>query len=161
MQPIQTLALQNELLRVRLTARSRFLNFFPCSFIKISNMLLIPALVDCKIVGHREKPRLWVVEGTIIAKMLEKTKKSLLHEVLSSPRIPGLPQQVPEHRNVKLFEQSMYSFGDRHRAGRTIRSQRQHLLGKRSLRGLAEVEHPFHLITCAEVDFVCWPSDFS
>jgi hypothetical protein len=79
-------------------------------------MTLISAGVDGQIVGHREDPRLRVIEQAILADVSEKSQEGFLCDVFRPSGIPRFAQEVSKHWGVKLFEQAMHSFTKRHRA---------------------------------------------
>jgi hypothetical protein len=85
-------------------------------FIQILNMTLTSACVDGKIAGHGEQPRLGVIEQAVLAEVPEESQKRFLCDVFRPSRIPRFSQEISKHRDVKLFEQAMHSFTQRHRA---------------------------------------------
>jgi hypothetical protein len=115
-QPIQTLALQHELFGVCLKAGPRFFNVFPGSFIQILNMTFITAGVNGKILGHREDPRLRVIEQAVLAQVSEESQEGFLCDVFRPSGIPRFSQKVSKHWDSKLFEEALHSFTQRHGA---------------------------------------------
>lgn len=79
-------------------------------------MALIPDGVDGKIVGHREDPRLRIIEQAVLAEVSEESQEGFLCDVFRPSGIPRFSQEVSKHWDVKLFEQAMHSFTQRHRA---------------------------------------------